>query len=330
MLPVNGHNPTNLSYKGVRNRGMVDNAGFSDNSERDYYRFISSKYFGVEPEAVNPKYIDLDSKMQLGYKYLQERNQNDGIKTWIAVWNDLMDAMEKESARTFKEFDEIFNGNQYVSNWIDDFDILLERVLNNTSETDALDAYGKLRIQLNNDILQFSMKDNRLSIENAQRAIADTYFLIGNKEKGEELFEAYLKDDPQWGWGWVGWSDQYWMGKKEYPDYKRGEEILLNALSIYGLRDKDSIEERLLNLYEDSGEDEKLKALEQRLKLEEGQKQKDDKYFDSKKRLYAGLEQRLSNPNQAVSEKIGRNSPCPCGSGKKYKKCCGSSTPAIE
>lgn len=27
-------------------------------------------------------------------------------------------------------------------------------------------------------------------------------------------------------------------------------------------------------------------------------------------------------PAQAVSEKIGRNDPCPCGSGKKYKKCC--------
>ena len=26
---------------------------------------------------------------------------------------------------------------------------------------------------------------------------------------------------------------------------------------------------------------------------------------------------------QAVSEKIERNAPCPCGSGKKYKKCCG-------
>ena len=25
----------------------------------------------------------------------------------------------------------------------------------------------------------------------------------------------------------------------------------------------------------------------------------------------------------AVSTKIGRNEPCPCGSGKKYKKCCG-------
>ena len=26
--------------------------------------------------------------------------------------------------------------------------------------------------------------------------------------------------------------------------------------------------------------------------------------------------------NHAVAEKIGRNDPCPCGSGKKYKKCC--------
>ncbi|MGI6168866.1 MAG: SEC-C metal-binding domain-containing protein [Christensenellales bacterium] len=26
----------------------------------------------------------------------------------------------------------------------------------------------------------------------------------------------------------------------------------------------------------------------------------------------------------AVSNKVGRNEPCPCGSGKKYKKCCGN------
>lgn len=28
-------------------------------------------------------------------------------------------------------------------------------------------------------------------------------------------------------------------------------------------------------------------------------------------------------PTQPSSEKISRNSPCPCGSGKKYKRCCG-------
>ena len=30
-----------------------------------------------------------------------------------------------------------------------------------------------------------------------------------------------------------------------------------------------------------------------------------------------------ANKNQAVSSKIAPNAPCPCGSGKKYKKCCG-------
>ena len=27
---------------------------------------------------------------------------------------------------------------------------------------------------------------------------------------------------------------------------------------------------------------------------------------------------------KAKSQKVGRNDPCPCGSGKKYKKCCGA------
>ena len=30
----------------------------------------------------------------------------------------------------------------------------------------------------------------------------------------------------------------------------------------------------------------------------------------------------MDPPQQAVSTKVGRNEPCPCGSGKKYKKCC--------
>ena len=33
---------------------------------------------------------------------------------------------------------------------------------------------------------------------------------------------------------------------------------------------------------------------------------------------------RAQAPGQARPDKVGRNSPCPCGSGKKYKKCCGT------
>jgi len=28
-------------------------------------------------------------------------------------------------------------------------------------------------------------------------------------------------------------------------------------------------------------------------------------------------------PIRSTAPKVGRNDPCPCGSGKKYKKCCG-------
>ncbi len=30
-----------------------------------------------------------------------------------------------------------------------------------------------------------------------------------------------------------------------------------------------------------------------------------------------------SKPVKRAQKKVGRNAPCPCGSGKKYKKCCG-------
>ena len=35
------------------------------------------------------------------------------------------------------------------------------------------------------------------------------------------------------------------------------------------------------------------------------------------------LERKLNPPIQRVTTKIGRNDPCRCGSGVKYKKCCG-------
>ncbi|SAL06172.1 yecA family protein [Caballeronia calidae] len=36
------------------------------------------------------------------------------------------------------------------------------------------------------------------------------------------------------------------------------------------------------------------------------------------------LENALNPPLPMQSTKVERNSPCPCGSGRKYKKCCGS------
>ena len=44
--------------------------------------------------------------------------------------------------------------------------------------------------------------------------------------------------------------------------------------------------------------------------------------FDDEKRRALFLEQKKSGTVH-VGKKVGRNDPCPCGSGKKYKYCCG-------
>ena len=44
-------------------------------------------------------------------------------------------------------------------------------------------------------------------------------------------------------------------------------------------------------------------------------------YF--RERRQVGLGGQWSEPRRTAAPKIGRNEMCPCGSGKKYKRCCG-------
>jgi|SRR5215831_1990786 len=49
------------------------------------------------------------------------------------------------------------------------------------------------------------------------------------------------------------------------------------------------------------------------------------RYFASHRRLAAKAGAR-SDPFKVRRDKVGRNEPCPCGSGKKFKRCCGAVT----
>lgn len=40
--------------------------------------------------------------------------------------------------------------------------------------------------------------------------------------------------------------------------------------------------------------------------------------------LYSGMEENEGQTVRRDTPKVGRNDPCPCGSGKKHKKCCGA------
>jgi len=68
--------------------------------------------------------------------------------------------------------------------------------------------------------------------------------------------------------------------------------------------DRDGAVERLIPLLRESGKTAEADALE-----------------DAEERRWEEVRARLA-PHVRTGPKIGRNDPCPCGSGKKYKKCC--------
>jgi preprotein translocase subunit SecA len=71
-------------------------------------------------------------------------------------------------------------------------------------------------------------------------------------------------------------------------------------------------------------------------KLQVREKEEQARRREPEKRLQEAAGMGYSTTNQAeevapgkpkpvkVGQKVGRNDPCPCGSGKKYKKCCGA------
>ncbi|MGB9716565.1 MAG: SEC-C metal-binding domain-containing protein [Thermodesulfovibrionales bacterium] len=97
--------------------------------------------------------------------------------------------------------------------------------------------------------------------------------------------------------------------------------IIINAGdALYALGDKRS-EDYFLKAYEMAEEEfEKLGALERLISFYNWQEidEKADKY----EKEYRELSEPPKPKQVKKAKKIGRNDPCPCGSGKKYKKCC--------
>jgi preprotein translocase subunit SecA len=131
----------------------------------------------------------------------------------------------------------------------------------------------------------------------------------------------------------------------ERQDLSRSEQILREGLATVGVRDSVDIADRLVEVFKEQGRSEeeaaeffrRMEASAPAVKVSrtisaEGSllREKTKLQFgggglplDQLPALRAGL---LKAPEQAAvaRQKVGRNEPCPCGSGKKFKKCCGA------
>ena len=249
------------------------------------------------------KYKIADEKMMAGYRYGE---QGEAIKTcdeWLSAWEDIKAIMIEDGIGSIDELQKKYQWTDFLSNYVQD----LELALHNAGIIDK--EYYRKRIEYCFEMLERCGRTDDLLIENTRRAIAESYFELGNGQEGERLYEMWLLDDPDWGWGYIGWSDCYHFADgRTSVQLEKAEEILTKALSRETLRDRIDVVERAAELYEDLGNREKAAELQ--------------KEHSRLSRLEKGF---LYGPKQTPVrvEKIGRNDPCPCGSGKKYKKCCG-------
>ena len=91
------------------------------------------------------------------------------------------------------------------------------------------------------------------NLGNVRSALAETFYQLGEKDKADSLYEKWLKDEPDWGRGWIAWSDCYWIWRHIglEQDFEKAEQILRKGLSVKKVSDKEHIEERLNELLEE-------------------------------------------------------------------------------
>jgi SEC-C motif len=125
----------------------------------------------------------------------------------------------------------------------------------------------------------------------------------------------------------------------------KAEELLQEGLSIAGVRDFQDLAERLADLYEETGRVDDGREIRRQAEMGSPAIQHtlevlptvlrrksiatfgDDGLPLSELPKLANLQSSSSAQETGRRQKIGRNEPCPCGSGKKFKKCCARGLP---
>lgn len=264
----------------------------------------------------------LDDLMQSGYthfEYSESRDVQKGTTDWLAAWDIIKELIDNSDSgiRSPRQFDRTYPTplRQSVTNWTSDVEMELWNAK----------AYEE-RIQYVTEFLAHfpDIDDDRyVSI---RRAEAEAHWKLGQIDEAEAIYRALVEKLPQKGWAYIGWSDQYYNCRDRVDNFERAEEILLQAIERQGLEDRKAVIERLIGLYEkwDLPEDiSKDKLIDVVLRLEaEYERLKGEEAKQRRKIHELEMEQqKMASVEEQVPTKLGRNSPCWCGSGKKYKYC---------
>ncbi len=258
-----------------------------------------------------PSFESIDDAMQAGYHAQDTVKQ---CEIWLDVWSNLLALADRRRIAELDRLDEMFAGTQCLYNWVQD----VEMELGNGRQ--VIDRFlGERRRYCEEYLARFGEQKPEID-QNMRRAIAEVHNQSGDLETVDRLYRQWLTADPRWGWGWIAWADCHWLFTPRERDFERGEEILRQGLAVAELHDRDDVLERLASLYTEVTRPDAEREVREQLEALRGDTRGGKMRWAS---AGAPPPQGSQVQQRVVEKKIGRNAPCPCGSGKKYKKCCG-------
>ena len=272
-----------------------------------------------------PNFEMLDDEMQEGYDTYDRNEPLETARLWLLAWRDIQYLMQTFAIPTIEEFDDCFGGTQSVSTWVQDF----SNALNWAAGKEP--SLAQERIALCRAVLDLCEKSTRdtARIHSFRRDLAESLADLGEYATAEGLYTQWMLDDPCWGGGWIGWADIYSLfAPNDKKDPSKAEQILKKALTVPNVERRNHVVDRLANLYEETGRVEEADRLrEQQIdNREKAELRKNPKMQETGDDgndvdlLHEYLDSSTTIRNTRA--KVGRNDPCPCGSGRKYKKCC--------
>ena len=237
-----------------------------------------------------PSFEMLDDWMQEGYQLVGDGQVPEACDLWLRVWRAFTSVCEKHRIDAVHDLDGRFRGSQSVFNWMQD----LELELWNAGLENA--SYLRTRIDLCRDVVARFHDLGSLTASNMGCAIAESLAELGDAEAADAEYEALIRADAADDTLWTRWARSF-----ERSNEARAADILERGLAVSGLRDRRVLLEAAVEMGSEVGRDELVRR--------------------ARKELESSRPERGPVTARAPT-RVGRNDPCPCGSGKKYKKCC--------
>lgn len=257
-----------------------------------------------DAHSILTEWDDWDKFVQHGYEAQEKGNETQMISCWWEAWQTFQEIMKQAEMKM--SVSGVMESQDYkypIDAWLQD----MEMELGNAGEHEK-------RMEFCHKVLEmfdWTYDDG----DNFRNAIGEEFYAAGKMEEGKAWFEDWLKKEPHnesalCAYSWCVQENE--GAEKAYQMIRR--EVIANVCSIhnYILFERAKFLAQHLKLEDD------LKRIEGQLKAFKESMEKADYYNDLYDDFYMPVQQPI-----VKATKVYPNDPCPCGSGKKYKKCCG-------